>query len=264
MVSCALAASLLACDGPVVKSCGATGGVRAAAPGWPNEPVGFRALSDEPFDALAGNGWRVVQRQRTNGSGVSLTSDPTAPASPPSILQFTYAPGFQGGSEPGAEYFDAPTPVRDTYVGLWWKPSDPWENHAASGVNKIAFLYTELGSALALLMFRNDSGYTVQVTPEFASDTRRLAPNLNATPVALGAWHRIEWHVRYSSTPATRDGLAEWWLDGVPQGRYQDLQMPADAGFLEYQLAPTWGGVGGAKSELDCFWYDQVHVSTAP
>jgi hypothetical protein len=79
--------------------------------------------------------------------------------------------------------------------------------------------------------------------------------------VTLGVWHRIEWYARYSSTDSTRDGETRWWLDGVLQGAYTDLQSPADAGFKEFQLAPTWGGVGGTKDERDFFCYDHTYIS---
>ena len=262
---------LLACDAPVVKSCSGAGAAVAVAPArvppglpWPNQPAGFRTLTDESFNALIENGWRVAQRQRTNGSGVAHADDSTAPQSPPGVVEFAYAPGFEGGSEPGAEFYDAVPPVRDGYFALWWKPSNPWENHAPSGVNKIAFVYTASGSSIVLLLFDSGSRYTMQVQPEFAGDTRRLEPNLTATPVTLGVWHLIEWHLKYGGTEVMRDGVTEWWLDGVPQGRYTDLRMPPDSGFREFQIAPTWGGVGGFKNEMDCFWYDHAHISAAP
>jgi hypothetical protein len=152
--------------------------------------------------------------------------------------------------------------VRDAYFGLWWKPSNPWQNHVGSGVNKLAFLFAaDNGGDIALIMFRTDSVYTIQVVPEFPpADVRRLPPNVTATPVALGAWHLVEWHVRYSTSAVARDGLTEWWLDGVLQGRYADLQMTASAGFNEYQIAPTWGGVDDAKSEVDMFCFDHARV----
>src|SRR5689334_16368826 len=87
------------------QRCGANGagGTRPTA-GWPNEPAGVTLLSDAPFTALNANGWRAVQRTTTNGSGVVVTSDSTAPVSPPSVLQFTYGVGFPGGYTPAAEF----------------------------------------------------------------------------------------------------------------------------------------------------------------
>jgi hypothetical protein len=229
---------------------------------WPNEPAGLTVVSDGPFDALNANGWRGQRRQTTNGSGLSVTTDSTAPLVPSRVLTFVYAAGYEGGSEPGVEFFHLPVPTRETYFGFWWKPSDPWQAHP-SGVNKIAFLFpaTSGGGSIYIMMYRDANGYTLQVEPTFVSDTRRLVPNVVATPVTLGAWHRIEWYATYSTGPTGRDGVVKWWLDGVLQGSYSDLQMPDDSGFVEYTIAPTWGGVGATKAETDCYWYQHAHIS---
>src|SRR2546425_1788867 len=249
---------------PRAPSCGSEGtsaiisGDRVTGLRWPNEPAGFTVLSDGPFHALMGKGGRMAQRRTTNGSGVFLTTDATAPVLPSSVLQFTYEVGFPAGYEPGVAFYDPATPVKQTYFGFWWKPSNPWQPHP-SGVNKIAFLFSAAGNIYIMMYF--DGRYTIHVETQFPSDTRNLAPNVTTTPVVLGAWHRIEWFVKYSSTTTSRDGAAQWWLDGVLQGGYKDLQMPGDVGFTEYQLAPTWGGMQGTKIERDCYWYEHAHIS---
>src|SRR5881296_1659919 len=160
---------------------------------WPNEPPGLTVVSDGPFTALNEDGWRGQRRQTTNGSGLSVTTDSTAPLLPSTVLTFTYAAGYQGGSEPGVEFYHLPTPTQEAYFGFWWKPSNPWQPHP-SGVNKIAFLFpaTSGAGSLYIMMYFDGTGYTIQVVPTFAHDTRRLAPNVTATPVVLGVWHRIE------------------------------------------------------------------------
>ena len=267
-------APVSACSGPClappVQSCASN----AAADGpasvdtltpWPNVPAGIATLSDEPFNALTENGWITLQRDTTHGSGATLAEDERAPLSPPSVLQFTYAKGFQAGRTPAVTFYDVPVAVREFYFGFWWKPSDPWQNNVESGVNKLAFVLTQQTAAdgeMAMIMFGTDSGpYTTQVVTEFPGDTRRLAPNLLPTFVTLGVWHRVEWYARFSSTDSTHDGALRWWLDGVPQGQYADLLMPEDPGFKEFQIAPTWGGVVGTKNERDFFCYDHAHIS---
>ena len=241
---------------------GSNGGPRPAV-GWPNEPAGFTVLSDAPFTALNANGWRAVQRTTTNGSGVIVTSDSTAPMSPLAVLQFTHGVGFPGGYTPAAVFYDPPAHPKDTYFAFWWKPSDPWQNNSPSDVN-IAFMFSASGADIFLMMFGTGGAYTIRVAPEVPGDVRRLDPNVTATALTLGVWHRIEWHQRYNTSPTLRDGVTEWWLDGVLQGRYADLHLPNDAGIQEYQLAPTWGGVGDTKRETDCYWYDHARVSAAP
>jgi len=232
--------------------------VDVASAAWPNEPAGFTVLTDEPFNALNENGWQAVQSQTTNGSGLSLGADAGAPLSPPGVLQFKYAAGFVGGSEPGDEYYAPLLPVRETYFAFWWKPSNPWQNHPTN-VNTIAALVPLTAGVMQIQL--DGSNNTVNVAPKFADDTRTLTPNVQATPIGLGSWHKIEWYVRYSTTPVSRDGVTRWWVDGVLDGAYTNLQMPADAGFVEYDFAPIWGGLGGSKSETDFFWFDHAHIS---
>lgn len=226
---------------------------------WPHEPAGFVTLTDEPFDALDQNGWFSAQRQTFNGSGLSLTADAGAPLSPSGVLQFKYARGFQGGSEPGVAFYVPPAPVRETYFAFWWKPSNPWQNHETD-INTIADLFAETTGVIFIQI--DGSNNTVDVVPEFVGDTRILTPNVRATPLVLGAWHKIEWYVKYSTTGISRNGVTRWWLDGVLQGEYTDLQMPPDAGFVEYDFSPTWGGAGGVKTQTDFFWIDHVYIST--
>jgi len=220
--------------------------------------------SDQSFTNLTGSGWQMAQRRTTNGSGVALLSDSTAPLSPAGVLRFTYAAGFPAGYEPGVAFFDLATPTKAAYFGFWWKPSNPWQNNTDSGINKIAFLLTSQNAThggIVILMFSTGGPYTIQVVPEFPGDTRRLTPNVVGTPVVLGAWHRIEWYAKFSTDSATADGVTSWWLDGVLQGTYTNLRMPNDPGFREYQLAPTWGGVVGTKTETDFFCYDHARLS---
>jgi len=233
-------------------------------PFWPNEPAGFKVLSDESFDALNEHGWLEEQRETIDsGLGVLLMADPLAPRSPPGVLAFAYPVGFVGGREPGVAFFRPAAPVAETYFAFWWRPSDPWQSHMGN-TNKIAFMFPLTGAQgdIFIMMYNTPVGHTIQVEPEFPIDTRRMEPNVAATPVTLGEWHLIEWYVKYATTDTTRDGATRWWLDGVLQGRYTDLQTPpGDPGFIEYQLAPTWGGLDDVKSEADTFWFDHAHLS---
>lgn len=224
---------------------------------WPNEPAGFRVLTETPLSALSGSGWQQVQRQTTNGSGLFLVDDPSAPLSPPSVLEFRYAPGFQGGSEPGVAFY-APPPAPEVYLAFLWKPSNPWQNHQASGVNKLAFFFTPSNGPILIEMHAEGAQYFLHVVPEFSGDTRRLTPNRAKTPITLGQWHLVEWYLKYG---ANRTGITRWALDGVPQGEYTDLGTPTDAGVIEVQLAPTWGGIGETKAELDTYRYDHARIS---
>ena len=126
-------------------------------------------------------------------------------------------------------------------------------------MNKVAFWQTPTWGSSADIQMYGPGPYYLHVVTQFPAGTFRLTPNATATPVQLGAWHRVEWHMKYGSGGA--DGVVEWWLDGVLQGRYTNVQTPNDAGFIEYQFSPTWGGNDGTKTEDDYYLYDHVKLS---
>ena len=89
--------------------------------------------------------------------------------------------------------------------------------------------------------------------PEYPGDYRWRTPNVNATVVTLGVWHRVEWY-------ANKAGTLQWWLDGVLQGSYSDAGNSYN--FNMFQFSPTWGGnVGAQKHQTDHYWFDHVHLS---
>jgi hypothetical protein len=94
----------------------------------------------------------------------------------------------------------------------------------------------------------------LRAVTEFSTDARNLDPNVTTTAITLGQWHRIEVHLKKSAH------LLEWWLDGILQGRYTDIAFPVQS-FGQFTISPTWGGVGGAKTESDYYWYDRVRIS---
>lgn len=251
-------------------------GIPSATP-WPDEPAGFTRIDDYGFpDSIpasnteqvipGGSGWRSIFNSTGSDGAWNTTrvDDAGAPFSPTSVVQWRYPSGFGGGSAPGTLFYDH-TSQTEVFAGFWWKPSNPWQNHASSNVNKIAFWGTGgSGSSIDIQMYGigGDTAYELQVVSEFTGvTTTRFAPNLTATHIALGQWHRVEWHMKYATTPGGSDGVLEWWLDGVPQARYTNMQTPNDSGFFEFKLSPTWGGTGGQKSETDYYWVDQVHLS---
>jgi hypothetical protein len=225
----------------------------AVTGGWPNEPVGFHTVSDQPWDLLSSLSWVLEFGTATIGL------DLAAPWSPPGVLAITYPAGFAGGSAPGTMEFALPSAERALFAGLWWKPSDPWDGHP-SNVNKIQFLFPESGGDMTMVMYGSPGGpyelRTITQFPGFASDW--MVPNRANVPVRLGVWHQVEWLVMYGANGAP--GLSRWWLDGTLIGDYTTVAFPAGA-LRTYKLSPTWGGVGGQKKETDVFWFDHVYLS---
>ncbi len=216
-------------------------------------------------------GWSVVYGlppDPAHGT-VQLGSDPRAPFSPPHVYDVIYPEGMVEGLAPTTVYYPrSASGIRrlwrmvsaereglsssDAYVGLWWKPSAPFD--LGPNGNKIAFLFNGGGATggQQFLILLPDG--RLHVLPEYPGDYRWRDPNVHASLVALGAWHRIEWHSN------VRTGTLEWWLDGVLQGRHTDVTNRYD--FDVFKLSPTWGGNSGArKRETDHYWFDHVRLS---
>jgi hypothetical protein len=224
---------------------------------WPNEPAVLPTIADNSFSVLNGNGWDLLDN--TLGL-VTLGSDPNAPLSPPSVLQYLYPIGFGGGTGPGAESIDLPS-VKSVYVGTWWKVSNPWQGHPTN-VNKVEIFFPAEGGDIYMVMYGTPGGpYELRVIPQFHNmPSNWMLPNVNHVPVTLGVWHRVEWLMIYNTTSSPPNGVIRWWLDGKLLGDYSNVQFPS-TGLVTYKVSAIWGGVGGVKTENDYYWYDHVHIS---
>jgi hypothetical protein len=254
----ALASVVISCSG----SPGSPSSPMAVVKDWPNEPDGMRVVTDWGFDAPAptegdvpipgGGGWNVVYELLAGPAHgwVEQGSDSRAPFSPPGVYDFVYPQGMVEGNAPATVYY--PVATREVYVGFVWKPSAPFD--LGPNGNKIAFIFNGGGDTggQQFMMFYPDQ--KLHVLPEYRGDFHWRDPNVNATTVTLGAWHKIEWYSNLNTA------TMKFWLDGVLQGSHSDVKNPYD--FNMFQLSPTWGGNTGArKRETDHYWYDHVHVS---
>lgn len=242
------------------NSQGATGTALIAVvpPGagpWPHEPASFTMISDQPWDAVTSLGWSLEF-----GVLPLIVPDPTAPLSPPDVLQITYPVGFASGSAPSTVVHSLPG-TRQLYVGMWWKPSNPWQGND-SNTNKIQYVFTNASGSAFMVMYGTPGGpYELRVFPQFnTSSDVWLTPNVANVPVTLGEWHKIEWLLVDNTTTDPPNGICRWWLDGQLIGDYTNVSYPSEP-FYQYKVAPVFGGNGVPKSETDYFWYDHVHLS---
>jgi hypothetical protein len=233
---------------------------------WPHEPAWLPKLSDYGFDdalpqgsdvPVGGSGWSIIN---SAGLASQLTNVTSAPFSQPNVGQWSYPVNFAGGP-PATMYRNAPY-AKEVYFGTWWKVSTPWQD-PASGTSEIAQLLTGGTNSLAALVMQATGAtpaHTIEVITAFDGiPAGRLSANVTASEVAPGTWHRLEWYLKYSSTPSSSDGIIRWWVDGVLQGDRTDINMPADSGFYEYRISPRWDGT--AKTEQDYAWFDHVRVA---
>jgi uncharacterized protein YjdB len=240
--------SISVTSAPIVPSSG----------GWTNAPSSYPAISDQPFDLLNALGWATSWNTAGN---MAIAVDATAPQSPSNVLQFTYPIGMAGGAAPAMEYRDFPLATH-FYGGFWWKANANWQGHN-SNVNKMAFVYQGADTGDAFICFYGPPGgpYQLEAALEFKSaDTRdRLVPNVNNVPIMFGGWHKIEWQMEYNTTTSPANGIMRWWLDGTLIGQYTDILYPT-TGMEEFQVSPTWGGMGDVKTQTDHFWFDHVYL----
>ena len=262
-------------------NCGSSDYLPAPSDGnWPNEPAWLTVRVDWGLDKALPTvgdvtiplspGWWVIGNATPGTVGwAQMTIDSTAPFSPPYVYDFVYPQGMVEGTAPATVYFpEQPVGVQrlvrrlsrgrtdlgdEVYVGFWWKPSSPFD-FGPNG-NKIAFLFNGGGEAGGQQFMILSPDGRLHVLPEYPGDFRWRDPNVNATVVALGQWHRIEWYCSLAT------GTLKWWLDGVLQGSYKDIRNSYK--FNMFQFSPTWGGNTGArKRETDHYWFDHVHLST--
>src|SRR2546428_12032568 len=78
--------------------------------------------------------------------------------------------------------------MRELYVGMWWKPSNPWQPHS-SGVNKIAFFKYAVGTNQELAVMPGTGPYYLEIERE---STETLWLGVENVPVTLGVYHRLE------------------------------------------------------------------------
>jgi hypothetical protein len=221
--------------------------------GWPHEPAGFAAWASSSLDLFSGNGWNIVN---PNGYA-TIVADAGGSLTPPNVGQWKYPAGFAGGSAPATMYHALPPAFDEGFVGVMWKPSDPWQGHSTY-VNKIFFLLGGACGNLIPIMYGPPGGpYQLRVAPEWGN-WNWLTPNVNDVPVALGSWHRIELYFKYNTAGS---GIVRWWMDGTLIGDYTNVSFPGSGCLAEFQFSPTWGGIGDVKAETDYFWFDDAYIS---
>ncbi len=232
-----------------------TSGGALPSKGWPDEPAGYVAFNDQPWNALASNGWGHVNL----ASESRIVTDSTAPFSPTNVLEEFYPKGYPAnGVAPSADYL-LMGGAKAMFVGMWFKASPNWQGHP-TGINKIFYFFNSGAYQTANIIFvmRGPPGgpYYLQPYGQGYPDTRGfLAQNVHQVPMVPGRWYRLEFQFDVDRK------IIRWWQDGVLLGSYTDYGYPP-TGFRNVDITSVWGGAGTQpKQHDDYFRFDHSYVS---
>lgn len=234
-----------------------------ASPSWPNEPANSEILTDNPLNTKIGDGWSASYPE-----GGKIVSDPGAPLSPPNVLQYSRNNMTQGDAS--QSYYGFPD-MNELYFGFWWKPSNPFYGWPNNAFQKVALVKNRPSQHFYVGMHRNNGGgfsFAVFLNYSLVENSHlgngygvgswMLFANRGNANVALGAWHRMEFYVKKSTTTTSRDGVLRWWMDGVLQGDYSQVNYPGP--FWSAWLAPIWDA-GVSLPGPEYHFYDHAHIS---
>lgn len=221
---------------------------------WPNEPSGT-GLLDCGFDNPTCNGalWDVY-------GGARITSLSDATISAPNVLVSSLIyPSLTGGMElTYPANAGSAKSMREMFVALRWRTNSGFEGNRPGG-NKLFFMRANNWTMGA----PRTNGYFYQKGPansfphtiSFSHNTGGLdnshtcgadlglicSPNVNTTPIFPGNWYTIEAYVKASSCNTCKDGIVRWWVNGVLNGDYTNVNYGANI-LNEFTWAQTWDG----------------------
>lgn len=236
----------------------------------PNEPAGFRMLTNRPFADRQETGWET-RRDPT----FRIVDDPTAPVSPPHVGVAVFPPNFRGGRGPIDTYFNLPGGrVRDLYLTFWMKFPGNFQGSPSVGINKILHIWL---AGKSVVVFSAQGRGRNALLPQMRlqnvqSDPRGISFNLD--PRAGGRpsrlerdrWYQIEVLLRLNEA-GRRDGSVRWWVDGDPAGLYDNigfLRGDRDGSWDRVSWNPTWGSPKDQTSSEMRIMMDHFYISARP
>lgn len=224
-----------------------------------HEPLGYLPITDQPWSALGSLGWKHLNRSAES----VIVNDPSALLSGPAVLEHRYPAGFAGGGEPAVDWI-AGVGGRRMYVSMRMMVSDPWTNHQSS-VNKLSFLWLADAAGnwkgnfyLSFLPAAQAGRWHLRMAPERPGhDWSWVNQNVEDVTFALGEWVDVEMLIEHVAGERWR---VRWWVDGVLAADDANVAHN-DLSFDQFEIAPTWGGMGGSKPRAEYLRFDHVYLS---
>ena len=148
-------------------------------------------------------GWSHLRR--TSSADDTVVRDESAPASPPYVLQIVFTPDMLKDHEPSVHWVSLPR-VREVYAAWWIKLSANWTASPA-GAGKMTFLHAwpDGEGQVYTALFGSTPPHRVSANTEWLPYGQKVwDPNVTTTPVEYDRWYRIEWYVKWASSPGGR------------------------------------------------------------
>lgn len=214
---------------------------QAQSPASPVLPESLAArqlvpFSDQPWHRLIDGPWNYLRRSSSKDADIVV--DATAPFSPPNVLRMVFSPTLETDRQPTVHWTGLPA-VAELYATWWIKLSANWVPNPA-GAGKMAFLWPPQGNGV---LYSNIAGSRlphhvniVTTWPEYGY--KFWEPNVTTTAVSYDRWYRVEWYVKWDSSPGAGDGIIRWWVNGTLNGDYSAVRFPACC-LLQFEFAPT-------------------------
>lgn len=272
------------------------------SPSGVNEPAGYTAIVNRPFNSKAASGsdrGTGTFPNKTGGSEgwdgsesgyalLTIQTDSTAPVdSMRRVMRFeypaqtvssgtTFSPGvaqtqgFESTAHGSLQY-------RQLYARFWFRIGSSFQNHT-TGTKLMFFRSSEINGAKfePIIAIQGQAGsarlvFNLQGTQDNARGT--LLPNLNTTlgdisSMRADTWYRVEVLLQMNTAYGVADGVLRGWLDGVEFFALRDVRFLRD-GVNPYvwdnvHVSPTWGGQGGTITAGWSWYLDHLYVSGAP
>lgn len=231
----------------------------------PTTPSAYTLIVERQWSAK-GEGWDNIDH---SAGSYRIIPDTTAPTSPLAIGRIIYPAGFGGGSAPATLQRSCNVPR--LYVRFWMRLSANWSGHS-TGTNKVHHFWSGPAGGINRAFFSAEGAGAAALTPTMRlqgaandmPDPRAfLNPNLGTAKFIRGQWHEVE-IVLVTNTVGYANGEAHWWLDGVKQGEYTDVQFIANVNaqnWAQVQFSPTYGGAGGTVPAEQYMDMDRMYIS---
>lgn len=227
-----------------------------SSPNCPNRPTGASTVLDTSFNTSDGEGqlWEIYP-----GAGVILQPSGTPASSPNASASIFPAGQSVGGQQtiwpkPGAQQA-----LNNLYMCMTWKMNADFVGLRTN--NKLVFLAAQdftfgragVNGLLSVpardgypptsfqMVFNHNTG-SLDNSHVCAADLGLVCkPNVADTPLYPNVWYTVEAQVISSTCSTCRNGTVRWWINGVLQGNYTNLNY-GDGIINQWQINHTWDG----------------------